>query len=60
MMISKEYHGKFVNWVVIMYFQLVKKLIKWGKCQKNMIKGITKKKLKNDVCHLIIVLEAMF
>jgi len=32
MMISKADHGKFVNQVVIMYFQLVKKLIKWEKC----------------------------
>jgi hypothetical protein len=60
MMISKEDHGKFVNWAAIMYFQLVKKLIIWEKCQKNMIEGITKKKLKNDVCHSIIVLEVLF
>jgi hypothetical protein len=32
MMISRLDHGEFVNWVIIMYFQLVKKLIKWEKC----------------------------
>jgi predicted nucleotidyltransferase len=32
MMISKVDHGKFVNWIIIMYFQLVKELIKWEKC----------------------------
>ncbi len=32
MMIFRAYHGKYVNWVVIMYFQLVKELIKWEKC----------------------------
>jgi hypothetical protein len=42
-MISKANHGKSVNWVAIMYFQLVKKLIKWEKCQKNMMEGITKR-----------------
>jgi hypothetical protein len=34
MMISKIYNGEFVNWATIMYSQLVKKLIKWVKCQK--------------------------
>jgi hypothetical protein len=32
MMISKADHGEFINWVAIMYFQMVKKLIKWEKC----------------------------
>jgi len=36
MMISKVDHGKSINWATIMYYQLVKKLIKWEKCQKNM------------------------
>jgi hypothetical protein len=26
---SRANHGKFVNWVAIMYSQLVKKLIRW-------------------------------
>ncbi len=43
MMISKVDHGKFVNWAAIMYFQLVKEFIKWGKCQKNIIDGTTKR-----------------
>ncbi len=30
-----------------MYFRLVKELIRWDKCQKNMIKGTTKKRRKN-------------
>ncbi len=34
MMISKTNHGEFVNWATIMYFQLVKDLIRWEKCQK--------------------------
>jgi hypothetical protein len=32
MMISRTDHGEFVNWVVIVYFQLVKELIRWDKC----------------------------
>jgi hypothetical protein len=32
MMISRAYNGKFVNWVAIMYSQLVKVLIRWEKC----------------------------
>ncbi len=32
MTISKINHGKSMNWVAIMYSQLVKKLIKWDKC----------------------------
>ncbi len=43
-----------------MYFQLVKELIIWEKCQKNMIEGIAKRKPKKDVCHSIIVLEVLF
>jgi hypothetical protein len=42
MMISRADHGKSVNWAAIMYSQLVKKFIKWKKCQKNMIEGTTK------------------
>jgi hypothetical protein len=56
-MISKIDHGEFVNWVIIMYSQLVKKLIKWEKCQNNMIEGTTKRKPKKDVCHFVIVLK---
>jgi hypothetical protein len=51
MMISKTNNGKFINWATIMYFQLIKELIKWEKCQKNMVEGIAKKELKKDVCH---------
>ncbi len=32
MMISRINHGEFVDWATIMYFQLVKELIKWAKC----------------------------
>ncbi len=32
MMISKADHGESVNWAAIMYFQLVKELIRWEKC----------------------------
>jgi hypothetical protein len=39
MMISKANHGESINWVAIMYSQLVKELIKWEKCRKNMIEG---------------------
>ncbi len=39
-----------------MYPQLVKKLIKWEKCQKNMIEGTTKRKPKKDVCYYVIIL----
>ncbi len=60
MMISKVDHGKFVNWAVIMYSQLVKNLIKWEKCQKSMIEGTTKRKPKKDVCHYVIILEVLF
>jgi hypothetical protein len=60
MMISRLDHGKSINWVVIMCFQLVKELIRWERCHKNMIKGITKREPKKDVCHSAIVLEVMF
>ncbi len=43
-----------------MYFHLVKELIKWDKCQKNMIKGTTKREPKKDVCHSAIILEVLF
>ncbi len=56
MVISKTDTGNSINWVAIMYSQLVKELIKWEKCQKNMIEGIAKK----DVCHSTIVLEVLF
>jgi hypothetical protein len=46
MIIVKANHGKFVNWDVIMFSQLVKKLIKWEKCQKNMIEGMAKREPK--------------
>ncbi len=42
MMISRANHGDSNNWAAIMYFQLVKKLIKWEKCQKNMNEGTSK------------------
>jgi hypothetical protein len=32
MMIFRVDHGEFVNWDVIMFFQLVKELIRWEKC----------------------------
>jgi hypothetical protein len=60
MMISKIDHGEYVNWVVIMYFQLVKELIRWEKCWKSMIEGTTKRESKKDVCHSTIVLEVLF
>jgi len=47
MMILRVDHGKFVNWATIMYPQLVKELIRWEKCQKNMIEGTSKKEPKN-------------
>jgi len=59
-MIFRIDHGEFVNWAVIMYFQLVKNLIIWEKCQKNMIEGTTKRKPKKDIGHSAIVLEIMF
>jgi hypothetical protein len=43
-----------------MYFQLVKELIKWEKCHKNMIGGTTKRKPKKNVRHFAIVLEVLF
>ncbi len=56
LMISRVNHGELVNWVVIMYYQLVKELIRWDKCQKNMIEGIARRKPKKDVYHFAIVL----
>jgi hypothetical protein len=56
MMISRTYRGKSVNWATIAYFQLVKELIRWEKSQKNLIKGIAKRKPKKDICHFTIVL----
>ncbi len=43
-----------------MYSQLVKELIRWEKCQMNMIEGTTKREPKKDVCHTVIVLEVLF
>jgi hypothetical protein len=60
MMISKADHGKFVNWAIIMYSQMVKKLIKWEKCQENTIEGTAKRDSKKDVCHSTIILEVIF
>jgi hypothetical protein len=60
MMISKANHGNSVNWAIIMYFQLVKKLIRWEKCQNNMIEGTTKREPKKGVCHSTVVLEVLF
>ncbi len=34
MMIFRVDHGESINWVAIMYSQLIKELIKWEKCQK--------------------------
>ncbi len=60
MMISKANNGKSVNWDAVMYFRLVKELIRWDKCQKNMIEGIAKREPKKDVCHFAIVVEVLF
>jgi len=42
-MISRVEHGEFINWAAIMYSQVVKELIRWEKCQENMIEGIAKR-----------------
>ncbi len=60
MMIFRVDHEKSINWVVIMYYQLIKELIRWDKCQRNMIGGTTKREPKKDVCHFSIVLKVMF
>jgi hypothetical protein len=60
MMISLIDHGKSINWAIILYFQLVKELIKWEKCHKNLIEIIVKREPKKDVCHFAIVLEVIF
>jgi hypothetical protein len=60
MMIFKVVYGEFINWATIMYSQLVKEFIRWEKCQKNMIEGITKREPKKYVCHSTIILEFMF
>jgi len=59
-MISKTDPREFVNWVVIMYFQLVKELIKWDKCPKNMIERTAKGEQKKGVCHFAMVLKVLF
>jgi hypothetical protein len=60
MMVYKKNHGESINWAAIMYSQLVKELIRWEKCKKNIIEGIAKRSLKKDVCHSAIVLEVLF
>jgi hypothetical protein len=60
MMISRADHEKYVESATIIYFQLVKELVKWEKCQKKMIEGTTKREPKNDVYHSAIILEVMF
>ncbi len=40
---SKIYHGESANWVAMLYPQLFKKLIRWEKCQKNMIEKMAKR-----------------
>ncbi len=60
MMISKANHGKSINRATIIYFQLVVELMKWEKCQKNMIEGTIKKEPKKDVYHFAIVLKVLF
>ncbi len=60
MMISKADHGESMNWDIILYSQLVKKFIRWDKCQKNMIERIAKREPKKGVCHSTIVLEVLF
>jgi len=60
MMISRVDHGEYVNWATIMYYQLVKELIRWEKCQEKMIEGIAKTEPKTDVCHFAIILEILF
>jgi hypothetical protein len=57
MMISRVNHGKFVNWVAIMYFQLVKGLIRWENFFKNMMEGTIKREPKKDVCHFDVIIE---
>jgi hypothetical protein len=60
MMISRADHRESINWATIMYYELVKELIRWEKCPQNMIEGTSKRKPKKDVCHYAIVLEIMF
>jgi hypothetical protein len=60
MMISIVDHGNYVNWATIMYFQLVKELMRWEKHEKKMIEGTSKRKPKKDVCHYAIVQEVLF
>ncbi len=60
MMISRIDHIESINWAAIMYFELVNELIRWDKCQKNMIEGIAKREPKGNVCHFAIVLEVIF
>jgi hypothetical protein len=59
-MISRADHGESINWATIMYSQLVKALIRWEKCHKNMIEGTTKIEPKKDTCHSTITFKVMF
>jgi hypothetical protein len=43
-----------------MYFQLVKELIRWEKCEENMIEGTANREPKKDICHYAIVLKVLF
>jgi hypothetical protein len=43
MMMFRVNHGKSINWVIIMYFHLVKESIKWEKSKNKMIKGTAKR-----------------
>jgi hypothetical protein len=48
MMISRADHGKSINWVTIMFSQLLKDLIRWGKCHNNMIDDAPPHSLKDS------------
>jgi hypothetical protein len=46
MMISRVDNGKFVNWVAIVYSQLVEELMQWDKRQKIWLKEQPKENQK--------------
>jgi hypothetical protein len=53
-MISRVDHGESVNWVAIMYYQLIKELIKWEKHKKKYDRGNNQKRTKKGCmtfCH---------
>jgi hypothetical protein len=52
MMNPRSDRGESINWTIIMYSQLVKELIRWDKCLKNMIEGTYKRKPKKEVSQL--------